>query len=314
MKKKRRDNLDKQAIRQIALAWASFNQRWLSNKWWANLVRLIDDRRLSDAIESVPEPAQIDRALFDELTNAIYDAAAGAYERAANAEYEAQGSSVQAVIVKAKRKTRDEKNLEENWKIGDKARGKSRKKNRFTEVPHADKFIRSTVARLVVEVSREQKATLRESILRRYQPNIKAESLVKDIRATVGLNSRLANAVQNRKLVLRQAKIPPREIERQVAAYARELLVYRSEMIARTETAFVAADAKQTAWDVMQSDGLLEAGQKQEWVTNSNGCADCKALDGQQVPMGGMFQSPKYGRTKSPPLHPHCECEIELAT
>lgn len=307
MKRRKRNNLDPIAIKAIALAWARFVSNWLDAKWWSNLVRFIDDRRLSDAIESVPEPTQINAELFLELSDAIYSAMADSYERVANKEYARVGSTVRAQIIKAKKPKKE-------WDLENDKRGKSRKKNRFTEVPHSDKFIRAQVARLVVEVSREQKATLRDSIMRRYQPNVKAESLVRDIKATVGLNSRLSNAVLNRKLVLQQAKVPPKAIEREVKAYATKLLTYRSEMIARTETAFVAADAKTKAWEVAKDTGLLAVDQKQEWVTNSNGCEDCQALDGATTEMGGVFQSPKYGRVKAPPLHPHCECEIELAT
>ena len=281
--------VDRQAVAAIANAWMAFSRAWLSDAWWRQLLGFLERRELSRAVDSVPNPADIEPERFEALMKLVLSAFAGAYERSANNEYARIGATIRAVM-KA-----------------------SKKPNRFVDVPHSDTFIRERAARLVTEISTVQRQQVREALQRRWRADVRPEALVRDIKATVGLDTRLANAVQNRAVELRGQGMDPARVQRETQAYADKLLQYRAEMIARTETAAVETDAKQAAWEVAADEGTIDR-PMQEWVANSEACEDCRDMDGQKILVGHPFHSPQYGFVNGPPLHPHCMCGVELAT
>ncbi len=295
---KRRPNVPSRvAVAAIANAWMAFSRAWLSDEWWRRLLYHLQRQDLSRAVESVPNPADIEPERFQALFQLVLNAFASAYERSANDEYESLGSIVRVGkrlhLVKAKKP--------------------NSRPNRFVEVPHSDSFIRERAARLVVEISAVQRQQIRDSIQRRYRPDVRPEALVRDIKAVVGLDTRLANAVQRRADELRTQGMKPAKVQQATQVYADQLLQHRAEMIARTETAAVETDAKQAAWEVAAADGLVDR-PLQEWVANAEACADCQAMDGDKILVGEQFFSHQYGFVKGPPLHPHCACGVELAT
>lgn len=75
----------------------------------------------------------------------------------------------------------------------------------------------------------------------------------------------------------------------------------RSEMIARTETAF--ADTAGTLGGYKAS-GVVD---KKGWSADAEACDDCAALDGVEVAIDDDFPD---GGGDGPPRHPRCECSV----
>lgn len=186
--------------------------------------------------------------------------------------------------------------------------------NRFAEVPHDDTFIFNRSADLVVDIGDEQRDNLRSTLAMRFDPDVRPENVIRDIKWVVGLTDRESTAVFRREDAMRAAGVPERKIQAAITRYSDELHQKRAERIARTETVAIETQARDTAWQVARSDGLISDNAKKEWVASASACKDlCKKLDGVRVKLDGHWVSPVDGRIiKGPPAHPHCECSTVL--
>lgn len=79
----------------------------------------------------------------------------------------------------------------------------------------------------------------------------------------------------------------------------------RADLIARTEAMTAANEGQRQAWDQAVDDGLLTGDEFVEWITTSDACPECEALDGAVRPLDGEY--PDDGGD-GPPLHPNCRC------
>ncbi len=183
-----------------------------------------------------------------------------------------------------------------------------KKSNRFPGVPHSDEFIRRNAASLVVRVSRDQRQSIRDTLMTRYNNKRRSETLVRDLKNVVGLDPARARALRNfeDKLVEGGA----RNVSAQVARYSEKLLQNRAETIARTESASIENQARFEAWDIAADAGDIPSDAEQEWVSSDDPCPKCQALDGQRVPLGEAFPSDEGPAL--PPLHPNCLCALVL--
>lgn len=193
--------------------------------------------------------------------------------------------------------------------------GKVKRKKRDENPFAAREFdlgdVRKVVAKLVVDIGREQRRSLKKIIARRFDPDSKAnDTLVKDIRATVGLTEREAGAVMNLRDDLDGRGIGAKRVDQQVEAYAKKLLKKRAERIARTETVRVETMGRRAGWHEAQKDGLLSKKARVEWILSSGACDICRDI-AKQKPLlnGGSFQGPE-GPIHGPPAHPHCLCDV----
>lgn len=252
---------------------------------WIEVVRAIDQRRIGD-IEALLVPED-ERALAEAWGERFVEALGGAYVDAANGELRRSGARMELDLYR-----------------------KAKRKNRFPGVPHDDGFIRRQAAALVVRASRDQRQAIREALIERYNNEKRPESLVRDIRRTIGLDPRRARALRNfeDKLVESGA----RNVDAQVERYRRRLLQSRAETIARTESVAIEGEAKREAWEIAVDSGALPPTTEKEWVTSGDPCPDCAAMDGQRVPVGEDFVSVRYGRVSREGLHPSCLCTVVL--
>ncbi len=184
------------------------------------------------------------------------------------------------------------------------------KNNRFPGVPHSDDFIRTQAASLVTRVTNDQRLAIREALLSRYSSTKRPEVLVRDLRNTIGLDARRARALRSFEDNLRANDV--RNVDQQVARYKDELVRNRAETIARTESVTIENQARLEAWDIGIETGAIPESAEQEWVSSSDPCQYCQAMDGQRVPVGDTFSSDRYGEVSQPPLHPNCLCLVVL--
>ncbi len=183
--------------------------------------------------------------------------------------------------------------------------------NRFAEVPHDDEFIFNRAAELVVNIGDEQRDNLRNVLSMRFDPDVRPENIIRDIKWVVGLTDRESAAVFRREETMRESGANEERIQRETQRYSDNLHQLRAERIARTETVGIETQARDAAWGVAQSDGLIDKDAQKEWVASHKACPDlCRKLDGIAVPVnGGHWISPLDGKIiKGPPAHPHCEC------
>ena len=87
----------------------------------------------------------------------------------------------------------------------------------------------------------------------------------------------------------------------------------RADVIARTETMTASNQGQLEAWNQATDAGLLTGDEQKEWIVTPDDrlCPYCEPLDGQQVPLNGVFKS-DLGDVDAPPLHPRCRCTIGL--
>lgn len=182
--------------------------------------------------------------------------------------------------------------------------------NRFPGVPHSDEFIRRKAGELIVRVSDDQRRAVRDMLLERYNNEKRPETLVRDLRRSIGLDPRRAKALRNFENDMRARGA--KNIDSQVERYRERLIRDRAETIARTESVAIENQAKIEAWDIAINAGDIPQDSEQEWVTSTDCCDDCAELDGERVEVGGSFKSAKYGTVFSPPLHPRCYCTLVL--
>lgn len=100
---------------------------------------------------------------------------------------------------------------------------------------------------------------------------------------------------------------------RDAVDYALELVGYRAEVLAETESAIGAADGQRIAWGRMIEDGVVPPTVRKMWVAVDDNDVDeaCLELDGEAIPLDELF-STDAGEIEGPPLHPHCRCALTL--
>lgn len=184
--------------------------------------------------------------------------------------------------------------------------------NPMSQVPHTERWLLQEAAEMVVDITEEQKQNLRRVLATRYDPTLRPDVIVNDVKMVVGLTDRETEWVFNRQAALVEDGLSAREVANETKRYAAELHQLRGERIARTEAVFVETEAKQTAWTQARAEGELPQDIGKEWVSSNNACEECLDMNGQVVGVGEMFQTPE-GPLTGPPYHPHCECGVELS-
>lgn len=155
--------------------------------------------------------------------------------------------------------------------------------------PRAEEFLRAKSARLVSEITNEQVVTLQRKLHDAMQRGINPRKAARELVGTVGLTERQMRAVANYRRLLEQGssealdralrdtnmdalvrsgKLSPAQIDRMVAAYQRNYLRYRTEMIARTEMLSAANHAVHEAYEQATDAGDLDPEQYvRQWLT-----------------------------------------------
>lgn len=165
---------------------------------------------------------------------------------------------------------------------------------------------------LVVEISATTRTALRQIISRGIVRNWTIPRVAKAVQDTVGLHSRYATAVSNRRDALISKGLTEKRVDTQVATYRKKLLRSRANTIARTETAFAESKARYEGWQAEMSSGALDADLQRVWLVGDP-CAICAALSAHPpVPMGQPFTTTDGRSLYYPPAHPNCKCTMGL--
>lgn len=262
---------------------------------WADVVRALEHNDFAGVERAILGDKGAPHAAWIDL---FVRSLGGVYESAANDELARVGSGVRLELFEKAAKRRD----------------KAPAANRYPKVPHSDAFIREKAAALVTRVTEDQRDAIRQTLITRFNNERRPESLVRDLKNVVGLDSRRAQALNNFENKLRESEAKPSIVNSQVARYRERLLQDRAETISRTESTDIEAEARHEAWDIARDAGDIPDTSEVEWVSSGDPCPFCEEMDGQRVDLGESFQSPQYGEVDHPPLHPRCRCLTLLRT
>jgi SPP1 gp7 family putative phage head morphogenesis protein len=175
---------------------------------------------------------------------------------------------------------------------------------------HAGRLALAGAGDLVAGITSSQRKALRRLTARALVDGWTQGELADRIAASVGLDERGVNAVENfrRGLV---AGGTPKGIARQRANdYAKRLRASRAATIARTELARLTADAKREMWAQWKKDGKIDQYAVRVWHTHKDErmCPVCQPMNGQRAAIGKPYMKGMTG----PPVHPNCRCHETL--
>ena len=181
--------------------------------------------------------------------------------------------------------------------------------------PYTVPWLEQRTAELVVEINATTREAIRETVAQLYLEGGSPQRLARRIKPLIGLRSDQMRAVLRRSEELEALGVSAAAQERTLAAYGRKLLRQRATLIARTETIFAQAAGQDQAFRVAADEGLILGGTVRVWVADpgERTCPVCDDLDGQETPIGGVFESIE-GPIQMPPAHPACRCAIVLET
>jgi len=185
--------------------------------------------------------------------------------------------------------------------------------------PKSLDYIKDHTGELIVEITEQTQLAVRAIINDAFIEGLHPYQSAREIKKIVGLTERQAKAVNNLRKSLIIQKLSDKVIEQRTKAYARRLLIYRSNNIARTETINAANRGQQALWEQTEEQGLINrATARRKWITTPDDrlCQWCKSLDGKIVGLGEEFGTPIISGINytalTPTLHPSCRCALGL--
>jgi len=164
----------------------------------------------------------------------------------------------------------------------------------------AVKWAEKHTAKLVTEVIEETKQAIRQEIKAGVDYGKSIQKIAKELRPIVGLTSRQAGAVAKYRRVLEEQGLPEQKVASLVERYANKLHRFRTQMIARTETA------------AALSEGTLQ-GFEQIGVKKVQGVADEEACEYCLENIDGKIFTLDEAHGVIP-AHPQCECVFVAAS
>lgn len=175
------------------------------------------------------------------------------------------------------------------------------------ENPLATKWAKANAAKLVTNVDTASRDAIKNSVVKALQTEQDWKAAAKEIRGYVGLTDPQIKSIENQREDLLEAGYEIEEIEGMLGTRIEQMIRYRSDMIARTESIDAANRGQEAAWESAMEEGWLDPRTaKREWIAGPNPCEDCAAI-ADADPVGLDEEFPEDGG-EGPPLHPNCNC------
>ena len=175
----------------------------------------------------------------------------------------------------------------------------------------AHEWAQTASAQLVTGVSRRVRLAIRDVVALGVRENHSISEIAKNLRATIGLNTREARAVARMRRALIADGMEPNAAERRVAKRADVLIRKRARVIAQTEVKAAVEQGKLHEWRIMVAEGDLPSVARRKWIAG-DACPLCRELARMAaVPLGEPFRS-SGGDFMSPPAHPNCRCSCRI--
>jgi len=202
--------------------------------------------------------------------------------------------------------------------------------------PRAVEAAQRRAAELVVGISRESRQAIRDVLALSLQGKFDVRTTARMVRDSVGLDSRMAQAVVRYRASLdgvkagtaapseaargladqrfRLTNLDSLKVDQMVSRYAERAVANRATVIARTETIRAAHDGQRVLWDEAAAQGWFDPTvARQVWITTDDDrtCPECAPLDGESIALDDEFVSGGFV-AEFPPLHPQCRCTLSL--
>lgn len=183
--------------------------------------------------------------------------------------------------------------------------------------PFSEDFVRRRGAELVTAITERARQQIRDAVEAGFTEGRTVDQTARTIRSTIGLDPRLSRAVETHMTSLIEAGSPDEVIERSSLRYANQLLNYRAELIARTETIAASNQGVMDSWRQAQQEGLIQPGMKKRWIHAKGSLRTCPICDelgsSDPIPLDEEFSSALSGESYArPPAHPACRCTMGL--
>lgn len=186
-------------------------------------------------------------------------------------------------------------------------------------------FVSDRKGQIVAQTKDGTHEAVQRELSRARELKTTPSQMAENIRDSIGLNARQAQALSNYRAGLAKPMVdresgkerkPPgiRQQETLATAYEDRLLDARAIMIARTETRFASNQGELDAWREASDQELLPAGAGRKWVVDGNPCVQlCIPMNGIVVGLDEMWTLPDGREVDNPTeAHPHCECVATL--
>jgi len=171
-----------------------------------------------------------------------------------------------------------------------------------------------TQATRLSQVERETTVqTIRQAVVDGLEQGLPYDEAASLIEGSVGLNDRQQRALARLSARLRDQGVDGAAYDKAVGQYADRARAYRAEMIARTEGQGASNGGAFDTYTEGRRQGILEADLVKEWIAAPDACPLCTPMNGQQQPLGALFQVPDGRGVEHPPAHPNCRCKFGMA-
>jgi hypothetical protein len=153
-------------------------------------------------------------------------------------------------------------------------------------------------AKLVTQIGDETREAIRTVIAQAIQEGVPPLTAAKQIRSSIGLNTRQAGAIA--KLIEDGAGA------REIARTQERMLRERTTLIARTETLWAANEGQRALWEQGVDAGVISPSAQREYITTPDDrlCPICEPLDGKLYGIDESITT-DLGTVDSPPIHPN---------
>lgn len=210
-------------------------------------------------------------------------------------------------------------NLEEGFNSAMKASLKTLPPNRQPNLrydyknPRIQRIFERRSGEWITNIEQTTRQSIQTIVHAQFTNALSPRQMANQIKDTIGLYPKLATAHANYVKGLQAQKIPEDKVERLGDKYYDKLLDYRSMMIARTESQFMANRGQLEVWREAKNQDLLPAEAKKVWVVDGDPCEICEPMDGVAVGLDEMWSLNNGDIVDIPTeAHPHCFCIMEI--
>lgn len=180
--------------------------------------------------------------------------------------------------------------------------------------PRISKWIKTNTGKRIKDLTTESKKAIDDMVKASFMQGIPPRDAANTIRSSIGINERQAKALMNYQGGLVKRGIKGEDLARKLSTKKDEYLKYRTNMIARTETANALNAGHLELWNQAADEKLIDPKKSEkEWVAGPGACLDCKEMNGERVPIDEPWITPDGDPVMEPSqIHPSCNCGMEI--
>lgn len=178
--------------------------------------------------------------------------------------------------------------------------------------PAIERVFDKRAAEWVVGISNDTRESIKQVVHTQMANAQSPRDMALQIKDTIGLYPRLAQAHANYTAKLVQQGVSPERVDQLSGKYYDKLLTYRAKTIARTETQFMLNRGQLEVWKQADRDGLIPKTAVKVWVVDGDPCPECQEMDGEEVGVNEPWITEEGPVDIPSEIHPNCNCIMTL--